>query len=344
MIYLNFGYDASIEVSKELGICPKVQASSKHNLFRNCSTPKVERESCFGSDEIKSIYSFLGISNFDQDLLLEEALTHATCIHSDVPCYQRLEWIGDAVVCLASREFVYCTYPNLQVADLVIIETTLNCNETLAMLAHTKKLHNFIQHLDPSLPVRIELYAKGNKSKYGLWATDPPKVLADIVESLIGAVHVGQGFNQGQRSSHHVLSLITSALKKDIAPSSFHLQENVELLMHPKQVLKQTKAFLSVKSMRESTFAVRHSTPVWFGDHWGKANVNGNCAIGVIVCCGFHVLAVLDKTSSVVARNRACALALSIFKIMPSVLSDLELIVSTLNQNPEDKDGSSDFL
>merc|ERR1719296_214742 len=49
LIYLNFGYDASIEVSKELGICPKVQASSKHNLFRNCSTPKVERESCFGS-------------------------------------------------------------------------------------------------------------------------------------------------------------------------------------------------------------------------------------------------------------------------------------------------------
>ena len=134
-------------------------------------------------------------------------------------------------------------------------------------------------------------------------------------------------------------------MKQDIEPSSFHLQENVELLMHPKQVLKQTKTFLSVKSMRESTFAVRHSnTPVWFGDHWGKANVNGNSAVGVIICCGFHVLAVLDTTSSVIARNRACAIALSIFKLMPSVLSDLELIVSTLNQNPEDKEESTDFL
>ena len=345
LIYLKFGYGVSIEVTKELGICPKVQIPSKHKLFHDSSTSdaKVDRQSHYKMDEINSIHSFLGISRFEQPLLIEEALTHASMIHSEVPCYQKLEWIGDAVVCLASREFVYCTYPNLRVADLVIIETTLNCNETLAMLAHSKKLHRFIQHLDPSLPSRIEIYARSdNKNKHGLWATDPPKVLADIVESLLGAVHVAQGFSQGQRSSHHVLSLITLALKQDIEPNAFHLQESVELLMHPKQVLKQTKAFLSVKSMRESSYAVRHSnTPVWFGDRWGKASVNGNGAIGLIICCGFNVIAVLDKTSSVIARNRACALAMSIFRQVPDALSNLENIVLRLNQSSEHKESES---
>lgn len=219
IVYLKFGYDASIEVTEELYLCPKIPFPSKDRLIQAplSSNTKVQQK--------RPIHSFLGITNFKKHLLLEEALAHVS-VHSKVPCNQKLKWTGDAVIGLASREFAY-NYPNLKEADMMIIEHTLNCYETLSVLAYSKNIDNFIQHLHPSLRGRIE---------------NSPKVLAGVVKALIGAVHVDQGFIMGQKSSRHVLSLITLAVEQHIDRDSYRLQGKEEL----QKVLKQTKIFDSI--------------------------------------------------------------------------------------------------
>ena len=123
-------------------------------------------------DLIKMSKLFLDKYHFDCPDIIMEALTHPSCIHKEVPCYQKLEWVGDAVLCLAAREWVYKKYPGLFVAELVVIETTLVCNETLAFLGYSKGLHKIIHHRDPSLPRRFEEFQRNmGMQGRGLWGT-----------------------------------------------------------------------------------------------------------------------------------------------------------------------------
>lgn len=66
--------------------------------------------------------SFMGVQDFQSPQLLVEATTHQSCLHKPVPSYQRLEWIGDAVLCLAIREWLYRFDSNLTVPKLVVLE------------------------------------------------------------------------------------------------------------------------------------------------------------------------------------------------------------------------------
>lgn len=115
---------------------------------------------------------FLGNYEFKRQELMEEAFTHPSCIHEVVPCYQRLEWVGDAVLCIFSRQWAFENYPKLHVAELVIIEATIVCNETLAYISMRNRLHQHLNHRDMSLPSRIENFEFGLKTNgRGLWAT-----------------------------------------------------------------------------------------------------------------------------------------------------------------------------
>jgi len=210
------------------------------------------------------------------------------------------------------------------------------------MLAYDKNIQHCIRHCDPSLPNRIRDFAQNIiHDNRGLWGTNPPKTLADVVEALIGAVHVEQGFDAGQKTSKRVLSSVTSTILSNINPASYDLQEKASRLMHPKQVMKHLKMYLTVKACREDTFLARFPNElVWFGDHWEKPNPYGNGSIGHVTCCGVNIVAVLDRSSSLIAKNRACALAVNILKQKPQILDDLDLIVMMLK--PENSTNKCD--
>lgn len=119
--------------------------------------------------------------------MLVKATTHPNKIHLEVPNYQRLEWVGDMVLCIAARECLYKTFPTLSVKYLVNMETTLICNETLALLGVASGLHRFIDHCNPSLPSMFLRYKNiATRMKQSLWGTDPPKAVTDIIKALFG--------------------------------------------------------------------------------------------------------------------------------------------------------------
>mmetsp|Transcript_16190 Transcript_16190/g.18635 ORF Transcript_16190/g.18635 Transcript_16190/m.18635 type:complete len:772 (+) Transcript_16190:1404-3719(+) len=326
IIYIKFGIRASIEVCTELGIT----LPADDHRARTDHMGEVEnerREKVRGAAE-----SFVGRKGFRCEDLLVEALTHPSCIHEEVPCYQKLEWVGDAVLCLAAREWVFKTYYMEKVAKLVVIETTLVCNETLAFLCARKKLHYYINHRDRTLLPKINDFdAETGSMQRGLWGTDPPKVLADVVEALMGAVHVDGGFEAGQATALHILKPMIQAVEKEFNTQTGVTQMQMLSMMQPKQVMFEfTNRLLQVRLHKEFSFAQHFSKiPVWRGDHWSKPDMDSNGYVGHIVCSSISLVAVAESSYNV-AQNRACALVVAVLCKLPELFEKLKTIVSRL--------------
>ena len=164
LIYLSLGYKASVEVARELGISLPVDDEDV-GLFGNSDfTPRPPL--------LKAVAESFGQESFNSPQLVEEALTHPSAVYQDVSSYQRLEWVGDAVLCLAMREWIFYQYPSKEVGDLVNLESALVSNEMLAYLSFQNGFHTFINHRDQGLPLRLENYEWCVKELgRGLWGT-----------------------------------------------------------------------------------------------------------------------------------------------------------------------------
>lgn len=74
--------------------------------------------------------------------LLDRALTHPTI--SAEANYEQLEFIGDAVVRMASSELLFETYPNALVGEFAAIRSVLVSDRTLAQLAQAYGLERYL--------------------------------------------------------------------------------------------------------------------------------------------------------------------------------------------------------
>jgi ribonuclease III len=74
--------------------------------------------------------------------LLDRALTHPTI--SAEANYEQLEFIGDAVVRMASSELLFETYPNALVGEFAAIRSVLVSDRTLAQLAQVYGLERYL--------------------------------------------------------------------------------------------------------------------------------------------------------------------------------------------------------
>lgn len=103
--------------------------------------------------------------------LLDQALTHATASATDN--YERLEFVGDAVVKLAAAELLYELYPNLPEGELSAFRGIMVSDRTLATIADQYNLERYllmgaVAHANPV----------GKDTR-----------LADALEAMIGAFY-----------------------------------------------------------------------------------------------------------------------------------------------------------
>lgn len=170
LIYLHCGISDAVSVACELGV-------SINHGDANGNDNRAWCEMVVDSTLVEFASSFLGVKVLRRPQLLVEATTHQSCLHKPVPSYQRLEWIGDAVLCLAIRECLYKYDAKLTVPRLVVLETTLECNETLAFLGLKQGLCQFIDHRDSRLPNRFETFQRDLETLgRGLWSTGMCKI------------------------------------------------------------------------------------------------------------------------------------------------------------------------
>ncbi|KAK7372002.1 hypothetical protein VNO80_05370 [Phaseolus coccineus] len=130
--------------------------------------------------------------------LLEEALTHSS-FTEDVS-YERLEFIGDSVISLAISNYLFLAYPRLDPGHLSTLRAANISTEKLARVAVRHGLHRFVRHNAPALMDQVERFvdavALENDSVVAHGGSvKAPKVLADIVESVAGAIYFDVGYD-----------------------------------------------------------------------------------------------------------------------------------------------------
>lgn len=134
------------------------------------------------------IENFLGELNRRYDLKIENSQIYKRAFaHSSYTNekniekylnYERLEFLGDAVLELVTSEFLYKKFPTLPEGDLTKLRASIVCEPTLVKIAKELNIHNYIY------------LGKGEEKTGG---RERPALLADIFESFIGALYLEKG-------------------------------------------------------------------------------------------------------------------------------------------------------
>ncbi len=153
---------------------------------------------------------------FQDRTLLETALTHSSYSNErrweKHRCNERLEFLGDAILELASSEYIFKANPEMPEGDMTRIRASYVCEPTLALCARELGLGEYIQ------------LGRGEDMTGG---RDRDSILSDALEATIGAVYVDGGFACAQKYIYdHVLSDIEN--KKMFYDSKTILQEMIQ--------------------------------------------------------------------------------------------------------------------
>ncbi len=145
---------------------------------------------------MKALFTKLGYS-FKNMKMLETALTHPSFGGDHhVPHYQRLEFLGDAVLELAISRYLYLEFPEVDEGKLTRIRAGLVREETLCRAARRLELGRFIR------------LSVGEDRSGG---RDKPSILCDVMEAVLAAVYLDGGFECA-------VEVIRRALAEDLHP------------------------------------------------------------------------------------------------------------------------------
>lgn len=125
--------------------------------------------------------------HFQNLSLLKQALTHSSYINEQkinkTKDYERLEFLGDAVLELVSSEFLYREHPNVPEGKLTKMRASMVCEPALAFCAKDLELGKFIR------------LGKGEESTGG---RERDSITSDAMEAVIGAIYLDGGMEQAK--------------------------------------------------------------------------------------------------------------------------------------------------
>lgn len=155
-----------------------------------------------GLDQLETIIGY----KFRNQIFLLEAITHASYLFSTCGCYQRLEFLGDSILDYLSVAYLYGKYPTLSPGELTELKDACCSNNLLSALCELKGVFPFIKHFSSPLIGAIDAFINEIKQlrddglafkEYWFHLT-APKVMADVMEAIIGAVFVDSNCSMEQ--------------------------------------------------------------------------------------------------------------------------------------------------
>lgn len=150
------------------------------------------RSVCSGNREdfvvqLKELEEAIGYE-FRQQGLLRQALTHSSYANEKhmkkLSDNERLEFLGDAVLEVASSEFLYENYPKLPEGDLTKLRASIVCEPTLALCTKELRLGDYL------------FLGKGEEHTGG---RSRKSILSDALEAVIGAIYLDGGFEPAKK-------------------------------------------------------------------------------------------------------------------------------------------------
>ena len=135
----------------------------------------------------------------DKDLL-KQAMTHSSFTNEQKinhrKNYERIEFLGDAVLELISSEYLFFENPDMPEGKLTKARASIVCEQALAVTARELELGKFM------------LFGKGEELTGG---RERDSIIADAVEAVIGAIYLDAGI---ERAKAFVKQFVLNDLEK----------------------------------------------------------------------------------------------------------------------------------
>ncbi|XP_034223529.1 endoribonuclease Dicer homolog 2-like isoform X2 [Prunus dulcis] len=152
--------------------------------------------------DVRHLESLLNNYSFRHPHLLLEALTHRSYMLPQIPgCYERLEFLGDAVLDYVITVYLYNKYPGMSPGVLTDMRSASVNNNCYALSAVKRRLHEHIlapDNVHSNIANTVNNFERlSMESTFG-WESETSfsEVLADIIESLAGAIFVDSEYDK----------------------------------------------------------------------------------------------------------------------------------------------------
>jgi ribonuclease-3 len=151
--------------------------------------------------DIQQLYERLGYI-FNDPELLAQAFRHSSYVNerkeSDLNDNERLEFLGDAVLALAISHILMENYEGASEGDLSKYRAIVVNEKGLCQIATELGLGNYL------------LLGKGEELTDG---RGKPSILADTMESLLGAIYLEAGFDRTKEIIHRLFLPLIKEIK-----------------------------------------------------------------------------------------------------------------------------------
>lgn len=164
---------------------------------------------------IEELEKRIGYS-FQNKNLLKQALTHSSYANEQKirknGDYERLEFLGDAVLEMVTSEFLYREYPDTPEGKLTKMRSSMVCEPALAYCARELELEKYL------------FLGKGEENTGG---RKRESIISDVMEAVIGAIYLDGGLKAAR---NHIETVILSDMdhKKLFYDSKTVLQEMIQ--------------------------------------------------------------------------------------------------------------------
>ncbi len=154
---------------------------------------------------------------FKDKNLLKSALAHSSYVNemkiNRIADYQRLEFLGDAVLEVTVSDFLYRNHPEMPEGDMTRLRSSLVCEPTLAFCARAFSLSDYI------------LLGKGEEMQGSRYRDS---IVSDIFEAIIGAIYIDGGME----------------------PAALHIKKYVLTDIEHKQLFHDSKSRLQIMTQK----------------------------------------------------------------------------------------------
>lgn len=153
---------------------------------------------------------------FQNRALLKQAVTHSSFANEQKinrqKHYERLEFLGDAVLELVSSDFLFQTHPEMPEGQLTKLRASMVCEPALAYCAKDLTLDSYIQ------------LGRGEEATGGRYRDS---IVSDVMEAVIGAIYLDGGMEPARTYIHRfILSDLEN--KQLFLDSKTNLQEYMQ--------------------------------------------------------------------------------------------------------------------
>lgn len=165
--------------------------------------------------KLEQVMDIIGY-HFQDIRKLEQAFMHSSCVNerqlNRTECYERLEFLGDAVLELITSEELYRRFPDKREGELTRLRASLVCEYCLAECAREMHYPDYV------------LLGKGERLGGG---ADRDSILCDLFESVLGAIYLDGGMTPARDYVNRFL-LNDMEHKRLFFDAKTHLQEFVQ--------------------------------------------------------------------------------------------------------------------